>query len=123
MQFILSKTFNHGTKNPIVARTLPQWSELFHFYEITKEQKNNLSSVLHDGIMVRLLACYDIAYEICLKESEILEHFSKTGLEEQAGGRVVNLTQIIGLKEKAESFLYQAKSTLRDFVQVFNLNP
>lgn len=121
MQFVLSKTLDHGTSNPIVARTLPQWGELFNFYEISKKQRDDLSTVLHEGVMVRLLACYDIAYEICAKEAEIFEEFQQRGLEQQAGGRVVHLPQIIGLKEKAETFLYQSKSTLRDFAQIFNI--
>lgn len=121
MTFILSKTLDHGTSNPIVARTLPQWSELFGFYEISSGQRDAIYTVLHDGVMVRLLSCYDIAHEIAQKETEIIEQFSCNGPESQANGKVLHLPHIIGLREKSESYLYNSKSALRDFAEVFNI--
>lgn len=121
MTFIISKTLDHGTSNPIVARTLPQWSKLFGFYDISSEQKDALLTVLHDGVMVRLLSCYDIDQEIYLNESEIIEQFSCNGPESQANGRVLHLPHIVGLREKSESYLYNSKSALRDFAGVFNV--
>ena len=59
MGFVVTKTSDHGTKNPIVARMSVQSSQLMDAFSLTEEKKKEIWSILNDKIQKQLLACYD----------------------------------------------------------------
>ncbi|MDX6768934.1 MAG: hypothetical protein SF051_05335 [Elusimicrobiota bacterium] len=119
MGFQIKKISNHGTSNPIVARLTIQTDELLGFCTIPKEKKEEILILYHDEIMPRLLACDTIAQRIAKDVLEVEASLEKTGLVRQAGGRVVEVPQVMDLQQDAEQFLYTAKCVLREAAKVF----
>lgn len=114
MAFVVTKTSEHGTKNPIVARLSVQSSQLMDAFSLTKEKKKEIWSILHDKVQKQLLACYDTWDEIALREVQIVRKVEEEGIETQSHGRVATIDTIERLEQSAHAFLYSAKSSLRD---------
>jgi hypothetical protein len=65
-------------------------------------------------VQQQLLSCYDIWTQVAPREAEIVAKVEETGIQTQAHGRVATIDQIENLNYLSGSFLYSAKSTLRD---------
>ena len=114
MAFVVTKTSDHGTKNPIVARLSVQSRQLMDAFSLTKEKKKGIWSILHDKVQNQILACYDTWNEIAVREVQIVKKVEEEGIETQSHGRVATIDTIERLEQSAHAFLYSAKSALRD---------
>ncbi len=114
MGYVVTKTSDHGTSNPIVARLSVQSRQLMEPFSISEEKKKRVWGILHDKVQHQLLSCYDIWNQILSRENEIVAKIEETGIQTQSHGRVATIDQIENLKHLASSFLYSAKSALRD---------
>jgi len=114
MSFVIVKTSNHGTRNPIVARLSVQSRQLMEPFSLQKEKKEKIWAILHNKVQQQLLSCYDIWSQVASRESEIVADVEENGISTQSHGRVATIDQIENLNHLAGSFLYSAKSTLRD---------
>jgi len=114
MGFVFTKTSDHGTQNPIVARLSVQSRQLMDPFSLAEEKKNKIWSILHDKIQHQLLTCYDIWHQTASRELEIIRNIEENGIPTQSHGRVASVEQIENLKHLSDSFLYSAKSALRD---------
>jgi hypothetical protein len=114
MGYVVVKTSEHGTSNPIVARLSVQSKQLMEPFSVPEEKKKKLWAILHDKVQQQLLSCYDILIQVGSREAEIVAKVEKNGIQTQADGRVATIDQIENLNYLSGSFLYSAKSTLRD---------
>ena len=114
MSYIVSKTSDHGTSNPIVARLSVQSRQLMEPFSTSAEKKKRVWGILHDKVQQQLLSCYDIWIQISSKEEKIVAEIEETDIQTQSHGRVASIDQIGNLNHLAGSFLYSAKSVLRD---------
>ena len=121
MGFVFKQISDVGSANPIVARLLLQFSEIIDFYNLPKESKDDIKDILHSDIQKRLLACEKISVEINDEINKELKNIYEGGLKTQSQGRVLELPQIIRLEERLESYLYNAKSCLRDILKIYNV--
>ena len=114
MSYAVVKTSDYGTSNPIVARLSVQSRQLMEPFSISDEKKNRIWGILHDKLQQQLLNCYDIWSQVVSRELEIIAEVEEKGFPTQSHGRVASIDQIENLKHLADSFLYSAKSALRD---------
>lgn len=114
MGYVIVKTSEHGTSNPIVARLSVQSQQLMEPFSLPEEKKKKVWAILHDKVQQQLLSCYDIWTQVASRETEIVAKVEKNGIQTQAHGRVATIDQIENLNYLSGSFLYSAKSTLRD---------
>jgi len=121
MVFIVTKKLNHGTSNPIIARLGPQTQDLTQAFPLTKQQKDEIFEILFVKVSRRLITCYEILETVKSEINQITNEIKKSGLEIQPGGSTITLPQVSKLEEKVESFLYNAKSALRDLSQIFKV--
>lgn len=66
-----------------------------------------------------MLTCMEIAQSLFLEISEIKEKIVNNKLDIQSKGQAITLPQIMELKRKAETFLYNGKLILRDLSNIF----
>ncbi|MDD1628379.1 MAG: hypothetical protein LUQ26_13050 [Methylococcaceae bacterium] len=121
MGFVLKQISNVGSANPIVARLSLQFHEIIAFYDLADDAKEKIGLVLNKQIQQRLLACEKIAIELNNEITDALKIIREMGLKTQSNGRVLELPHIIGLEERIEPYLYNAKSCLRDILKIFNI--
>jgi len=114
MSYVVTKTSDHGTSNPIVARLSVQSRQLMEPFSISEKKKKRVWGLLHDKVQQELLSCYDIWSQILSRKKKIVAKIEETGIQTQSHGRVATIDQIENLKHLAGSFLYSAKSALRD---------
>lgn len=114
MSFVVTKKSNHGTNNPIVAILSVQSRQLMEPFSISEEKKKKIWGILHDKIQEQLLSCFDIWSRIANSEYEIIKKVEEKGIITQSYGRVATIDTIDNLNHLVGSFLYSAKSTLRD---------
>lgn len=121
MGFILKRVSDVGSCNPIVARLSLQFAELIEFYNLDESKKESIIELLTGDIQKRLLSCHKEALEVTNEISDALNKIKENGLPIQSGGRVIESPHIIRLEERIESYLYNAKSCLRDVLKVYNI--
>lgn len=114
MGYVIVKTSGHGTSNPIIARISVQSRQLMEPFSLSEEKKKKIWGILHDKVQQQLLSCYDIWSQIASRESEIVAEVEEKGIQTQSHGRVATIDQIENLSPLSGSFLYSAKSALRD---------
>jgi len=120
MQFEIKKTADYGTSHPVVARLLMQTDELIKFYSIPGDIQKEVFKVIHDEVLPKLMACHKIQEGLEKTINDAREKIASQGLDVQANGRVYTIPSIPDLKITVDNYLYNAKSTLRDFVLIIN---
>ncbi|HWX16874.1 MAG TPA: hypothetical protein VNY07_09835 [Chthoniobacterales bacterium] len=111
---------DEGTENPIIARLSVQTIELLEVFNISlsKQERQQIFSVMFADIQPKLLACSKIANEL---DGQIKGHqkvVDEKGVQ-MVGGGAFRLPGIPELRPRAETFLYHAKSVLRDLTKLF----
>ena len=119
MKWILQEISDIGTSNPIVARLLVQTCDLLDssLFNLTKEQTDEIKNILGMNVAKRLTACY----KIFLKIEEEIKNINKIKFNERITSNSIFLPSIKDLNHLCESFLYEAKSALRDLTKIFNV--
>lgn len=108
---------NYGTSNPIVARLSLQTQELLKFYHLTERQKQDVFGLMFSDIQPKLLTCFGIADKIAKQVAEEQQKIREGKVEVQ--GSAYRIPNIFNLRSDVETFLYQAKSVLRDLTRLF----
>jgi hypothetical protein len=121
MGFIIKKISDVGSGNPIVARLSLQFGNILNFYELDDDVKESIKTVLYSDIQKRLVSCDKIAKEITSEIEAAISTLEQEGIKTQSSGRVIESPHIINLDERLESYLYNAKSCLRDSLKIYNL--
>lgn len=119
MGFILKKVSDYGTSNPIVARTSVQVSNLLQPFSIPKLKEERIFEIYFTMVQPRLIRCMEVANRIYFEIDKIDTELRKNGPKTQSGGRVLELPHITQLQEDVETYLYNAKSVLRDIALLF----
>ncbi len=119
MPFVLKKVSDHGTSNPIVARLVVQTSEVIKFFNMPKAKQDRVLDIYINMVTPRLLHCMEISENIAKENDEIRFRINENRIKIQSNGRVVEVPQISRLNEQVETYLYNAKSFLRDLALIF----
>jgi hypothetical protein len=107
---------DYGTANPIVARLSLQTQELLQFYDLSESQKQDVFGLMFSDIQPKLLTCFGIADKIAKQVAEERQKLRDGNVEVQ--GSAYRIPNIFNLRS-VETFLYQAKSVLRDLTRLF----
>lgn len=121
MGFVFKQVSDVGSGNPIVARLSLQFGSILDFYDFDQETKESIKSVLYSDIQKRLVTCDKLAKEIVEEIEAALNELNSNGIKTQSGGRVIESPHIINLDERLETYLYNAKSCLRDSLKIYNI--
>jgi len=121
MKFHFQQILDYGTKNPIVARLSLQVKDIIQFFPLNETQKENVFGTMCMDVMPRIMTCYKINEEIGREIIKCKEKINKNGILTQPQGRTLTLPSILNLNERVETFLYNSKSALRDFIKIFNV--
>ena len=120
MSFILSKISDHGTSNPIVARTFLQVADLLQPFAFSEEKRARVIEIHLLMVQPRLLRCMEVTNRISAEIEKINIGLLKNGIDMQPNRHTIELPYITQLQEDVETFLYNAKSVLRDFALLFD---
>lgn len=113
--FTFCKSFDHGTSNPIVARTYYQSQRLLSLYSFGKEFENQNAKVMFE-IEQRLLDCYDRSSSMINEiESDKLTFHEKTNNDPSFRPHIMKLDT------RLESFFQSAKLSLHYIADIFKL--
>jgi len=121
MGFVLKQVADVGSANPIVARLSLQFGSILDFYELKDEVKESIKNILHNNIQKRLISCDKISIEITNEIEGAITELKENGLKTQSSGRVIESPHIVNLDERLETYLYNAKSCLRDSLKIYNI--
>lgn len=119
MGFIFKKVSDYGTSNPIFARTSVQVSNLLQPFSLPKEKKERIFEIYFTMVQPRLIRCMEIYQKIGGEIEKIDAELKENGPKTQSNGRVLELPHITQLQEEVETYLYNAKSVLRDLALLF----
>lgn len=113
--FTFVKVSDHGTSNPIVARTFYQSQQLLNLYAFDKEFEKQNSEVMWE-IQRQLLDCYE-------KSSSMIKEIENSKLEfkEKVKNDLSFHPWIMDLDTRLESFFQSAKLGLRNIGGIFKL--
>lgn len=115
----IQQILDQGTANPIVARLFIQTQDLLPYYNLGEDQRHKIFDLMFADIQPKLLACSRISEELAKEVTHHQKRIDEVGVELQAGGRAYTIPAIFDLQSRAETFLYQAKSVLRDLTKLF----
>jgi hypothetical protein len=121
MTFVVKKLAEHGTSHPVVARLSVQTFDVIQFFSLDKAREDDLKEIYARKVQSRVLDCTEIASAIGSEVDEIKNTVNASGLRTQSHGRVVDIPQIMRLRERSETYLYNAKSALRDLSETFRV--
>jgi len=116
MKITVSKTLDHGTGNPIVARLTLQIFAILDRCNITKETRDSIKDMYMNSLAKKLLRCWEI------REGYGIELTKQMGSYKPPGSQspVVDVPHVMRLEEEWHNFLYEAKNFVRDALTVFN---
>lgn len=121
MTFRIQQISDYGTANPIVARLSLQTKELVQFYNLSNQQKEDIFGLMFLSIQPKLMTCFRIKEQLTKEVREHQRKIDEIGLEFQANGKAYTLPSILDLQFHAETFLYNAKSVLRDLTDIYSI--
>ena len=118
MPFEIRKISNYGTGHPVVARLAMQTSELIQWSDLNEADRGQVLELYFHVLKPRLLKCHEAYDRLCAARDEALKVLE---LPPQKDSRVRDVPHVIGLREEAEAFLYEAKNYLRDSLRVLSI--
>lgn len=119
MGFVIKKVSDYGVDNPIVARTMIQAKEVVQFLRLDKEKRDRVLGIYMKCIQPRLLRCMEIANALEKEIDKIKAELGVAAASAQTVHSATILPQVTKLDEYVESYLYNAKSALRDLALIF----
>lgn len=117
MPFILQTVLEHGTKNPIVARLSLQIHQILSQCDIENERKERIGEIYLYSLQRKLLRCWEIKSLYDREFGNALQVYRPSTQK----GQAIKIPHIPRLDEECHNFLYEAKSFIRDLVEVWNL--
>jgi hypothetical protein len=121
MAFRIQQLSDYGTSNPILARLAMQFEKLMEFHNISEKQRREIFQVMLTEIVPKVVVCSRIKEQLTKEIRGHQKLIDEKGLEFQAQGRAYTLPSVVDLRHHAETFLYNAKSALREFTAVFQI--
>lgn len=119
MGFVIKKISDYGVENPIVARTTIQATEVVQFLRLEKTKRDRVLEIYMRCIQPRLLRCMEISNALEKEVNGIKAELDTELAEKPTNQNAIVLPQVTKLEEYIESYLYNAKSALRDLALVF----
>lgn len=119
MSFRIQQLSDYGASEPICARLTIQINELLGFCNISKKQKEDIFGTMLLNVVPKLMVCSRIKEQLTKEIRDHQKRIDEKGLNFQAQGRAYTLPAVVNLQHQAETFLYNAKSALRDFTDVY----
>jgi len=119
--FRIQQLSDYGTAHPIVARLSLQTQDLLQFYNLSGRQKEEIFGLFFSRLQPKLMTCFRIMEQLTKEVRQRQKKIDETGLEFQSQGRVYTLPTSFNLEERAETFLYNGKSVLRDLTDIFSI--
>ncbi len=117
MDFEIKKLSDVGTSNPIIARLSIQTNDLVKMFPLTDKQKEDIFGLFGMKVRNRLVSCY----KILSKLQDELKKVNETDKNKYFKDNAVYTPSVMDLRYMCESFLYEAKSTLRDILGIFDI--
>jgi len=112
--FVFQKVSNHGSANPIVARLAIQTFDLIQWLRAADDEKKMIIDNYLE-LQRRLLSCFDIHERLIAARRKALADAEKVWGQGQN-----TVPHVIGLQEEVESFLFAAKTYLREVARLLN---
>jgi hypothetical protein len=119
--FGIQQLADYGTAHPIVARLSLQTQELLPFFNLTAKQQEEVFGLFFSGLQPKLMTCSRIMEQLTVEVRKHQKEIDEKGIGFQAQGRVYTLPSILDLQHRAETFLYNGKSVLRDLTDLFSI--
>jgi len=119
MAIRIQQVSDYGTSNPIAARLSIQTKDLLRFYNLSDVQRDKLFGIFFSNLQPKLMACFRIKEKLTEEVRAHQKSIDEGSIPVQAQGRAYTLPSILDLEHHAETFLYNAKSVLRDLTEVF----
>jgi hypothetical protein len=116
MAFSISKTFDHGTANPIVARLWLQVGDIIQSCNIRKDVEDGILALSVNSLVPGLLGCWEIRDRFELEFQRQIESYNS----QTPNAQMIQLPRITTLDQDSQNFLYSAKNFLRDLMKLFN---
>jgi hypothetical protein len=116
MAFTISKTLDHGTANPVVARLALQIFDILKSCNIAKDLEEGILRLCMESLVPGLLRCWEIRERYELEFQRQIESYKK----QVPNVQVIEVPSITTLDQDCRNFLYEAKNFLRDLMQLFN---
>jgi hypothetical protein len=113
VSFVISKTSDHGTNHPVVARLHLQTFDLLEASTLSQELQDEAKSIYFEAGR-RLLRCFDTRDELKRKQNDLEAEARPSG-----NPQITPIPHLVDLDRIAEMFLYEAKNFLRDISNVF----
>ena len=121
MVYTIRKVSNYGTSNYIVARTAIQVNKLLQPISLDEKKKEKIFALFYLKIQPRLILCMEISDRINRDLESINNELKEKGTKTQSNGKIVEVPHVYKLQEDVETFLYNAKSVLRDLSGLFEI--
>jgi hypothetical protein len=116
MPFTISKTFDYGSANPILARLVLQVHEIVECCDVESEVSEGILDPCMKDLAPELLRCWEIRDRYEAEFQRQIE-FCKNQVPNP---QMIKLPCITTLDQECHNFLYEAKNFLRDLMQLFN---
>jgi hypothetical protein len=116
MPFTISKTFDYGSANPILARLVLQVHEIVECCDVESEVSEGILDLCMKYLAPELLRCWEIRDRYEAEFQRQIE-FCKNQVPNP---QMIKLPCITTLDQECHNFLYEAKNFLRDLMQLFN---
>lgn len=117
----LRKISDYGSSNPIVARLSVQTIRLCEPFSFEKEKRDAILQIYGFDVQFKLLECYRIREELVSEYRKLVEDIKNRGIQVQSHGMMVTVPSILRLEARCDSFLHNAKASLRELVKIVNL--
>lgn len=117
MDFEIKKLSDIGTSNPIIARLSIQTNDLVRMFPLTDKKKEDIFDLFGMKVSDRLVSCFKIYSKLKIELNKV----NQTDKDEYFTTNAVYTPSVIDLRYMCESFLYEAKSTLRDILGIFDI--
>lgn len=96
-----------------------QVQNLLQAFALPKEKQERIFEIYFTMVQPRLIRCMEIYNRLYSEVEKVNREIEEKGIQTQSGGRVISLPHIMQLEEDVETYLYNAKSVLRDLARLF----
>jgi hypothetical protein len=116
MPYEVKKLLEHGATNPIVARLSFQILEILRQCNAPRDIQDKVGDLYVNSLQKKLLRCWEIEERFKKEFAAAVEKYKPPA----AVNAPVEVPQIARLEEECHNFLYEAKNSIRDLLQVVN---
>lgn len=119
MTIRIQQISDYGTSNPIVARLSIQTRELLPFFDLNDHKRDEIWGLYFSKLQPKLISCCRIEEKLAEEVRSHQKQIDDCGLPMQENANAYTIPAILDLEHRVETFLYTAKSVLRDLTHIF----